>query len=77
MSNITDTDELHLIKIMFDTELTIRCGNEESESFKTDTGILQGDGPVQRNLLYTCQILSTNETSNTAVNLNTKMNTFA
>ena len=29
---------------MLDTELTIRCRNKESESFKMDIGIPQGDG---------------------------------
>ena len=29
---------------MHDAELTIRCGNEESKSFKTDIGIPQEDG---------------------------------
>ena len=44
LSNIIHNDELHLINIMLDIELTIRCGNKESESFKTDIGIPQGDG---------------------------------
>ena len=29
---------------MHDAELTIRCENEESKSFKTDIGIPQEDG---------------------------------
>ena len=41
LSNTIDNDEVHLIIIMLDTELTIRWGNEESESFKADTGIPQ------------------------------------
>ena len=41
---IIDEDALHLIKIMLKTELTIRCGNEESSFFSTDIGVPQGDG---------------------------------
>ena len=44
LNHIIDNDELRQINIMHDAELTIRCGNEESKSFKTDIGIPQEDG---------------------------------
>ena len=33
-----------LIKIMLNTELTVRRETEESDFFKIDTGVPQGDG---------------------------------
>ena len=44
LNHIIDNDELHQINIMHNAELTIRFGNEESKSFKTDIGIPQEDG---------------------------------
>lgn len=44
LKTILDPDELYLIKIMFDTERTVRCETEESDFFKTDTVVPQGDG---------------------------------
>ena len=49
LKTVLDSDELHLIKIMLNTELIVRCETEERNFFKTDIGVLQGD------------ILSTNE----------------
>ena len=42
LKTILNPDELYLIKIMFDTELTVRCETEESDFF--DTVVPQGDG---------------------------------
>ena len=44
LKTIRNPDELHLITIMFNTELTVRCETEERDFFKTDTGVPQGDG---------------------------------
>ena len=41
---ILDPDQLHLIKIMLNIELIVRCETEESDFFKTDTGVSKGDG---------------------------------
>ena len=43
LENILEKDELHLVKIMLQTNLTVRCGKAESEHFTTDTGAPQGD----------------------------------
>ena len=59
---------------MLDTELAIRCGNEDSESFKTDIVIQQGEGLSANEITYTYQVLSTNKTTTSFI---TKMNTFA
>ena len=44
LAKILNQDELHLISIMMNTKLQVRCGTSVSETFKTDTGIPQGDG---------------------------------
>ena len=44
LKTILDPDELHLIEIILNIELTVRCETEESNFFKTYTGVLQGDG---------------------------------
>ena len=44
LKTILDPDELHLIKVMVNTELTVRCETEESNFFKTDTGASREDG---------------------------------
>ena len=44
LKTILDPDELHLIKVMVNTELTVRCETEESNFFKTDTGASPEDG---------------------------------
>ena len=46
LKTILDPDELHLIKIILNTKLTVRCETEESDFFKTktNTGVPQGDG---------------------------------
>ena len=43
LSKILEKDELYLTKILLETELSVRCGRELSDPFKTDTGAPQGD----------------------------------
>ena len=42
-SKIIESDELHLISIMVNTKLRVRCGSSISELFQTNTGVPQGD----------------------------------
>ena len=44
LSKIIKRDELHIISIMLQVELSVKCGSSTSEFFKTDTGVPQGDG---------------------------------
>ena len=44
LSKIINRDELHIISIMLQVELSVKCGSSTSEFFKTDTGVPQGDG---------------------------------
>ena len=43
LSEVIDEDELHIIQIMLNVNLKVRCGTEYSEAFQTDTGGPQGD----------------------------------
>ena len=43
LSKTLDPDEIHMISILLQTKLQIRCGKEKSDSFETDTGVPQGD----------------------------------
>ena len=46
LSDISKTiqeDELHLIKVLLNVELSVKCGNHTSKYFITDTGAPQGD----------------------------------
>ena len=43
LSKIIENDELHLISIMLNTKLRVRCGSSISEIFQTNTGVPQGD----------------------------------
>ena len=43
LSEIIDEDELHIIQLMLNVNLTVRCGDKLSKEFKTDTGGPQGD----------------------------------
>ena len=43
LSDVIEQDELHLVKNLLDVKLSVRCGNFQSETFKTDTGAPQGD----------------------------------
>ena len=38
-----DPGEPHIINLLTNTQLKIRCRNEKSEAFETDTGFSQGD----------------------------------
>lgn len=43
LSQVLEKDELHLIKIMLEVEISVKCGNAQSDFFPTDTGAPQGD----------------------------------
>ena len=44
LKNIIDTDELHMVKILLEeVEIAVKCGNEIGVSFKTNSGVPQGD----------------------------------
>ena len=43
LSNVIEKDELHLVNVMLNTKLRVRCGNALSEPFSTNTGVPQGD----------------------------------
>ena len=43
LTKVLDPDELHLINVITNTQLKIRCRNEKSNAFEKDTGVLQGD----------------------------------
>ena len=43
LSEIIDEDELQIMQIMLNVKLRVRCGNEYSDFFQTDTGGPQGD----------------------------------
>ena len=43
LNEIIDKDELQIIQLLLNVKLSVRCGNELSEPFQTDTGAPQGD----------------------------------
>ena len=43
LENTIERDELHIIKSLLNVTLQVKCGNELSEPFQTDTGAPQGD----------------------------------
>ena len=43
LSKTIQEDELHLIKVLLNVELSVKCGNHTSKYFITDTGAPQGD----------------------------------
>ena len=43
LAKVLNPDELHIINVLTNTQLKIRCGNEKSDAFETDAGVLQGD----------------------------------
>ena len=43
LAKVLNQDEMHLISIMLNTKLQVRCGNSLSDVFHTDTGVPQGD----------------------------------
>ena len=44
LSEVIDNDELHILNLMINVQLAIRCGSEISQFFTTDVGVPQGDG---------------------------------
>ena len=43
LKDIINIDELHLIKILLEVKLAVKCGNHTTEFFNSDTGAPQGD----------------------------------
>ena len=43
LNEVLEDDELHLISILLNTKITVRCGDHKSEPFGTNTGVPQGD----------------------------------
>ena len=62
LAKVLDPDKLPIINVLTNTQLKIRCGNEKSDAFKTDTGVPQGDW-VSANffILYLAKALDSNE----------------
>ena len=52
LSKTIEKDELHMISIMLNTELRVRCGSSLSEAFETDTGVPQGDSLSANQFTY-------------------------
>ena len=44
LSKILEPDEVHMIKRLLDVRLAVKCEDELSDFFETDTGVPQGDG---------------------------------
>ena len=59
---VLDPDEQHIINVLTNTQLKIRCGNEKSDAFETDNGVPQGDC-VSANLFtfYLAKVLDSNK----------------
>ena len=62
LAKVLDPDELHIINLLINTELKIRCRNEKSDAFEIDTSVPQGDC-VSANLFtfYLEKVLDSNE----------------
>ena len=62
LTKVLDPDELHIINVLTNTQLKIRCGNEKSDAFETDNGVPQGDC-VSANLFtfYLAKALGSNK----------------
>ena len=43
LKNVLNQDELHLIRILLDVKIAVKCGNCKSRLFSTDRGAPQGD----------------------------------
>ena len=43
LQSVIDPDELHLIKILLNVQLAVKCGKAQSKYFETDIGAPQGD----------------------------------
>ena len=52
LSEIIDEDELHIMQIMLNVNLRVRCGSEYSDSFQTDTGGPQGDSSSANEFIF-------------------------
>ena len=52
LSKIKEKDELHLLKILLNTQLRMRCGTNKSEAFDTNTGVPQGDSLSANQFTY-------------------------
>ena len=48
-----NADELHIVNTLLKVNLTVRCGNNTSQSFDTDTGTPQGDCASANEFIYT------------------------
>ena len=44
LSKVIEEDELHMLNIMINVQLAVRCGTTMGDFFSTDVGIPQGDG---------------------------------
>ena len=62
LAKVLNPDELHIINVLTNTQLKIRCGKEKREVFETDTGVPQGDC-VSANLFtfYLAKALGSNK----------------
>ena len=62
LAKVLNPDELHIINVLTNTQLKIRCGNEKSDTFETDAGVPQGDC-VSANLFlfYLAKALDSNK----------------
>ena len=54
LSEIIGEDELQIIQLMLNVNIIVRCGNEYSEPFETDTGGPQGDSSSAKE--FTCYL---------------------
>ena len=43
LQKVINNDELHLIKMLLDVKIAVKCGNKIGDFFNTDTGVPQGD----------------------------------
>ena len=57
LSKIIENDVLHLISIMLNTKLRVRCGSSISEIFQTNTGVPQGGLSANQFTFYLAKAL--------------------
>ena len=43
LTKVLNPNEIHIINVLTNTQLKIRCGKEKCDAFETDTGVPQGD----------------------------------
>ena len=48
LKNVLNQDELHLIRILLDVKIAVKCGNYKSRFFSTDTRAPHGDCAITR-----------------------------